>query len=166
MYGSVVSAGYSGALIYGGSTNNTSYIAGGGTGTGSILNFYKGTIASFPAFTSTTTRTSDLLISMSMPAGATSWIQVSSSNSVRVQLGVSNVPGGTATASGLATWFLMQNYFSGGTLTDLTIRSALIGTIGTIGSGADMEIYDNNIVSGNSYKSYGFYMNFPYDMTF
>jgi len=164
MYGSVVSAGYSGALIYGGTTLNYTYITGG-AGTGAtILNIYKGTIATFPSFTTMTSRSSDLLMAMSLPGGA-AYNQASSSNSVRVQIGISNVPGATASASGLATWFLLNNS-SAGTVTDLTVRSAIIGTVGTIGSGADMEVYDTNIVSGNSYKSLGFWINFPYDMTF
>jgi hypothetical protein len=164
VFTNVVSASSSAALIYGGGTGNPTYITCATIGA-TLLNIYKGTIATFPAFTTTTSRTADLLMTMSLGSPAVAYNTGTSSNSIRVQVGISNVPGATASASGLATWFLLNNSVTG-TVTDLTGRSAIIGTIGTIGSGADMEVYDTNIVSGNSYKSLGFWINFPYDMTF
>jgi len=61
-------------------------------------------------------------------------------------------PEATAILSGTATWFW---YVLNGT------RGAL-GTIGIIGSGADMEIRDTNIVAGRKYRLGHFYWTLGY----
>lgn len=143
------------------------FISGGTYAGNTALLIYKGTIANFSTFTNTTTRSSDLLINMPLAGGTNSYVDlgiITATNSRRFLCGRSSTPGGTATASGIASWFLLYNTVS--SVTDLTVGAALIGSIGLPGSGADMEIVDTNIISGNPYKCLGFYLNFPFDMTF
>lgn len=67
-----------------------------------------------------------------------------------------------AMLSGTATWFWKyqaSNY--DGTI----IVNQFIGTIGTIGSGADLELPDVNIVAGNPYRVRNFKLEFPTSWT-
>jgi hypothetical protein len=61
-----------------------------------------------------------------------------------------------ASASGTATWFigLSRGATSGGVPND-TIMQSFMGTVGAIGSGADLTLPSVNIVSGTSYKLVG-----------
>lgn len=127
-----------------------------------ILNVYKGTMpSSFSAFTNYDTRASDLLISFILP------VAISHSD-----LGTIGTGAGTtrryiiarhpenkvATANGVATWFLITQNFS----TSLTDKVAIMGTVGTPGSGADLVIPSVNITSGVNYQSLGLIINFPH----
>lgn len=38
----------------------------------------------------------------------------------------------------------------------ITVSPFVTGSVGTLGSGADLEIADKNIVAGQQYKSFGF----------
>lgn len=55
-----------------------------------------------------------------------------------------------ATASGTATWFWMITAQSDSSSS--TIFQQFIGTVGTQGSGADMEISNTTVTSGNPYR--------------
>lgn len=66
----------------------------------------------------------------------------------------------TATATGTATWFVMYNG-SGGVL-----YSNITGTIGTIGSGADLEMSSTSIVSGQQYRVNSFVLTLPSSWTY
>lgn len=66
----------------------------------------------------------------------------------------------TATATGTATWFVMYNYSSGGLYSNIT------GTIGTIGSGADLEMASTSIVSGQQYRVNSFVLTLPSSWTY
>jgi len=141
----------------------TTALCGGGLFGNTVINsllIYKGSIGSFPSFTNVSSRSSDLLLTMPMTMTA-SYLEESSSNSKRFLTGITASPGGTASATGTGSWFLLYNTWA----SDLTTGSALVGTVGTVGSGADLEIASTSIVSGNLYKCNGFYLNFPYDMT-
>lgn len=58
----------------------------------------------------------------------------------------------TAAATGTATWFWWVMYSSA---TTTTILNQVMGTVGLIGSGADIEIPNVNILAGNPYRISG-----------
>jgi hypothetical protein len=58
----------------------------------------------------------------------------------------------TASASGTAEWFWWISY---STSAPTTIFNQVFGTVGTIGSGADIEIPNVNIIAGNPYRISG-----------
>lgn len=62
-----------------------------------------------------------------------------------------------ATASGTATWFLLQSMINPSTICHLAI-----GNIGLPGSGADMEFSGTAVIQGSSYHITRFYLNFSY----
>lgn len=73
----------------------------------------------------------------------------------------------TATQSGIASWFFFGSALttteadalkagSTGNYNNVTVSPFVTGSIGTLGSGADLEIADKNIVAGQQYKSFGF----------
>ena len=67
-------------------------------------------------------------------------------------------PSKLATRSGTATWFLLQTRYSN------TVYGVVTGTIGPIGSGADLEITDNSIVTDGQTEytvPYGFQLYRP-----
>ena len=74
----------------------------------------------------------------------------------------------TAVGTGTATWFCLRRLVTTSTTTwdipdvnDLTDCAAVIGSVGAIGSGADLEVASTSIVSGNTYKSAGFLLTIP-----
>jgi hypothetical protein len=71
-----------------------------------------------------------------------------------------------ATASGVATWYwwTVRKVFS--LLDTDPFCHQIIGTIGIVGSGADLEISDVNLVSGNAYRVYNLRLNWPTTWTF
>ena len=132
-----------------------------------ILNIYKGTIESFPSFTNLTTRSSDLLISFSLPGGSSSFINLTNAVSTHLRMLVGRCLTSTAaSASGLASWFLLTRSTLHGGSTNLTTQAGVLGTVGLSGSGADLEIPQTTITSGQYYRSNGFYINLPLDYTF
>ncbi len=66
-----------------------------------------------------------------------------------------------AAASGIATWFVCG--YNGN---DFSNRSAVIGSVGVSGSGADLEIPTTSIVSGQNYRCNGFYLNLQLNFSF
>lgn len=163
--GVLVANGYTGAPI---TTSGAfpSTISGGGAAGSALLIIYKGTPENFATFTDRATRSSDVLITFSLPAAAGSYTDLGQINagaanaarSFKVGIALANQ---AASATGTATWFLMVR---AGT-TSLTDKGAFMGTVGTTGSGADMEIPSTSIVSGSNYQSNGFYFNFPQNWT-
>lgn len=65
-----------------------------------------------------------------------------------------------ATGTGTATWFLLETYSA-----TYGIGSQIVGTVGAIGSGADMELESASIVSGNPYRILGWKLQFPVSWT-
>lgn len=53
-----------------------------------------------------------------------------------------------ASASGIASWFAIINYYS----SNNGIYGFVTGSVGTTGSGADLIISDTNVVAGNQYR--------------
>jgi hypothetical protein len=72
-----------------------------------------------------------------------------------------------ATASGTATWFwwIIREMFSGSTGIGNNLCNQIIGSIGTPGSGADMEIPSVAIVSGQAYRVRNLVLSFPQTWT-
>jgi hypothetical protein len=73
-----------------------------------------------------------------------------------------NLPFVAASSSGTASWFYLKTHPYSGTAISATQNHGIIGTVGVIGSGADLEIAATNIVSGNQYRIVNFKMAFPY----
>ena len=73
-----------------------------------------------------------------------------------------------ATKSGLATWFCFSRQMNDSTnQTTMTMGAhSIIGDIGLIGSGADLELPDTNIVLGQNYRIDNFKINIPYSWTY
>lgn len=78
----------------------------------------------------------------------------------------------TAIASGVATWFWfgidlsdteakVYNASYSGNHTNLSGYMFVTGSIGGLGSGADLEIADVNVAAGSQYKSFGFNFHLP-----
>lgn len=135
--------------------------------------FYKGSVPTFASFTDQNTRADDLLLTLETPASNSSSSPINmvvgkTDTGVRFTFG--EVTTSTAaTGTGTATWFLMRNSQVTSTISafpytegDLTKVVAILGTVGAVGSGADLEIIDPNIVTGQMYKSSGLTINFPY----
>lgn len=151
------------------------FLAGGPAGA-TRLNVYSGGRPSIETISNLNNYASNLLISFSIPAWSATrsttgfFIDPSPaftspsalSNSIEytgatIYMGI--CPTFTAAASsGRATWFWFGNY---ATPTDLTGRSFVTGSIGLTGSNSDLEMADNNIVSGSLYKSFGFKFHLP-----
>lgn len=76
-----------------------------------------------------------------------------------------NLPLIAALASGTATWFYLKTHSYGQNSAASVIASTqihgIIGTVGEIGSGADLEIASTDIGSGNQYRLVNFKMAFP-----
>jgi hypothetical protein len=78
----------------------------------------------------------------------------------------------TAVGTGTATWFCLRRLVTTSTSTwdipdqyDLTDCAAIIGTVGAIGSGADIEVASTSITTGSTYKSAGFLLSIPSSYT-
>lgn len=73
-----------------------------------------------------------------------------------------------ATKSGLATWFCFSRQMNNtDNTTTITMGAhSIIGDIGLIGSGADLELPDTNIVLGQNYRIDNFKLNIPYSWTY
>lgn len=78
----------------------------------------------------------------------------------------------TAISSGIATWFWfgialtdteakVYNSSYTGNYNNLTGYQFVTGSVGILGSGADLEIADTSVVSGQQYKSFGFNFYIP-----
>lgn len=63
-----------------------------------------------------------------------------------------------ATASGVATWFWFGNYSSPNDLSDIAFT---IGSVGVLGSSADLQISDTTILAGDLFLSAGFNFTIP-----
>ncbi len=134
-----------------------------------VLDVFKGVPPdSFAGLTNTSARASDLLVSFQCGSDVNELIQSTGSHR-KFLIGKSMLNTATAVASGEATWFILRA--EGDTATspsnagDLVNVSALLGTIGVLGSGADVEISDVQIVAGQQYKSAGFLFSIPASYT-
>ena len=132
-----------------------------GGGSDIFLRIYSGLRPTWAALTDLNTRSSDLLLTISLPTGQSSWQDlgvVDDAKRFRIAIVTASV---TASTTGLATWFVLSTATS-----STTTRGALMGDVGGLGSGADLEIVSPNITSGLQYVSGGIYLNFPLSWTF
>jgi hypothetical protein len=134
----------------------------------SVLNIYQGAVPTFATLTDYSTRASDLLVTFNI-TGATSYSNLHLvGNQYRMILGINGTPK-AASASGIATWFLLiRSSGPAGVAVNTTLtldRAAMMGTVGLGGSGADIEVGDTDIVAGVNYTSTGIYFNFPVSWT-
>jgi hypothetical protein len=137
-------------------------LAGGAAGQNALY-IYKGSPpTSFSSFTDTSQRASDLLITFLSAALTTAVTDGGNVNNVSRRFTICKQPTAVAaTGTGTATWFLTCNIWD----TSLTNKSAIMGTVGGTGSGADLIFSNPNITAGTSYTSLGFNINFPYEWT-
>lgn len=128
-----------------------------------VLEIYRGTPETdFSTFTDASTRASDLLIRFGV--GVSSAVDTSggSTTARTFQIGRCLTPT-SATGTGSATWFLLRRNPGS---TGLTTVSAMLGTVGLTGSGADLQIPGSTaITAGTPYTSAGFLISFPVTMT-
>jgi hypothetical protein len=149
-----------------GAITTSSVISGSNAGLGVTISqifIYKGTQPDWTTLTDRSTRAADLLITMTLPNYAQSQPFTSIGlvgTSYRWLIG--KVPTPTAaSASGTASWFILCR---SGT-TSMTDKAALMGSVGVLGSGSDLEVPSTSIISGNNYTSAGIYMNMPLNWT-
>lgn len=71
-----------------------------------------------------------------------------------------------AIATGVATWFAYCTYDYAPPSTSGTLVQRIIGTVGTIGSGADLEMNTTSIVTGSQYRVYNFRIALPSTYTY
>jgi hypothetical protein len=69
----------------------------------------------------------------------------------------------SATASGTATWFW---WFSIDSFSNAISNQGVLGTVGLVGSGADLEIPSVDIVAGNPYRISNVVWRFPTTLTY
>lgn len=162
------------------STGRDKYLAGGPTDA-TILRIYKGAKPSIASLTNLSSYDSNLLISFSIPAFSATNVASSGMrflqngtnaanegyspdiNSTKTYDGFSMILGicptyTAATANGVATWFWFGRNYS---LTNLSDIAFVTGDIGSFGSGADLELHNTTIVSGDFYRSAGFKFEIP-----
>lgn len=132
----------------------------GAPGSAGLILIMKGTIpTNFTGLTSWGVRSSDVLVQYSR---LSSQINVSFPGN---NTALFSTPYNTASANGTATWFwLLSTQGSGGSTEP--IWNQIIGTVGTLGSGADMQISSTNIVSGQSYRVITAQLTFPVSWTY
>lgn len=73
-----------------------------------------------------------------------------------------------AIKTGVATWFCFCRNYWPPTNEAIKVMGAhcIIGDIGLIGSGSDLELPDTNILLGNNYRIDNFNINIPYSWTY
>lgn len=121
-----------------------------------VMTLYQGTRpADFTGLTNVSTYESDALITFDCSEAIA---DLSTTTNIEFQIGRSLTNATTATASGIATWFILRRNDGTGDLVNL---GAIMGDVGVTGSGADLVMDSTTIVSGNPYRTYGFYINFP-----
>lgn len=111
-----------------------------------FLRLMKGTVPTdFSGLTFLSSRSSDVLVSWDMPS-ATSW---STDNQKTYWL--NGTPLVYASTGGIATWLWLCSGWDPGGPTGSVIHQAVF-TVGTLGSGADFELLNTTVISGNGYR--------------
>lgn len=136
-----------------------------GNSYGSRLQIMKGTIpADFTTLVNTTSRSSDTLVHYRCGYyNGSFWENNFDPTVVKTTSIVINTTYVAAVAAGTATWFWK---FQATQLYSSTIVNQFIGTIGTVGSGADLELPDVNVIAGNPYRIRNFELQLPISWTY
>lgn len=122
-----------------------------------FINIYKGTVpVDFSTLTSATSRSADILISIATASTTNFYLtyQITSNPAVINSAYV------LASSSGTATWFRWYTALSS------NVIHQIIGTVGATGSGADLEIPNTSIVSGQPYRIQNLRLQFPSSWTY
>ena len=139
----------------------------GGSDGSYLLTIYKGVIESFPSFTARSSRSADVLITFSLPSAGSAYIYLPNDSSTHVRALIGRCLTSTAaSASGLASWFLVSRSLLHSGTDSLTTQTGIVGTVGLPGTGADLEVAQTTITAGNYYRCNGFYINLPLSYTF
>lgn len=153
------------------------YLAGGPSGA-TILRIYKGTKPAMSTLTNLSSHDSNLLVSFSIPAYSTTnvassgmrFLQTNATDTLSPEINETTTYSGfsmilgicptavQATGTGVATWFWFGRNYS---LTDLSDIAFVTGDVGGLGSGADLEVHNTTIESGEYYRSAGFKFEIP-----
>lgn len=99
----------------------------------------------FSGMSSTASRISDVLVSWSLNGVVGTWTELSGEPSIYL----TSTQRSSATQSGVATWLWWYNTFDSPS-TNIAHQAAF--TVGSLGSGAEFELIDINIVAGRGYK--------------
>lgn len=99
------------------------------------------TISSNPASSYVPSSAGECLVYWEYDGNWNSWSTYVTDAADNVSFHPNFFPSKLATRSGQATWFLLQTRYSS------TVYGAITGSVGPIGSGADLEITDPNIVT-------------------
>lgn len=158
--------GYPNALNAYGNPSQTVLLNGPtGNDYGSRLQIMKGTIpVDFATLVNTSSRSSDTLVHYRFGYyNGSTYENNFGPTVVKTTSIVINTDYVVAIATGIATWFwkfqATQTYAT-------TILNQFIGTIGTVGSGADLELPDVNVVAGNPYRIRNFELQLPTSWTY
>lgn len=125
------------------------------------LMLMQGTIPALPNLTSINSRISDILVRCSNYDGSYGSPNTMFSATFNGSLATFNTQYTSASASGTATWFWGVTVLTNLNTNTNPLYQQFIGTVGTVGSGADLEMADVNIVSGQAYRFANLKINFP-----
>lgn len=110
----------------------------------------KGTVPSnFSGITRVVNRSSDILVSWKLDSVLGTWTEVSD----QPEIYLTSTQRSNADQSGVATWLWWYNIVNdaGGAVGDIIGQQAVF-TVGNLGSGAEFELIDTNIVASRGYK--------------
>lgn len=117
-----------------------------------FIRIMKGTIPTdFSGLTVASSRSTDVLLQV-LASDTTYYNITSNINPIVINTNLK-----AAIASGIATWFWVGCYYNSNNI----ILNQFLGNVGVTGSGADLEIADTNIISGNQYKVVNLRIDFP-----
>jgi len=142
---------------------------------GALFYIMKGAIPTdLSAITNFSDRSADVLCAFD----ATHWSSVNNVNDfansqVSVRPAIINSVYNVASQSGQATWFWwVVRYWAGNHFVNSTAEGLpcfvhqIAGTVGTSGSGADLELPSTDIISGQTYRVYNFRVQLPSTWTY
>ena len=130
----------------GGTPARCGLIGPGASSAYGMMFILKGSVpTNFGGLTSWGVRSSDVLLQFTKAAGEI-FLNFPGNNTVNFNTIYKN-----ASASGTATWFWIMTTRGSGSSGE-TIFQQMIGTVGTQGSGADMEISSTTVTSGQPYR--------------
>ena len=127
----------------------------------SSISIMKGTVPTdFTALTSYNSRSADVLATFSSTSSSFAPV-INTTNPINI-----TTPFSQATATGTATWFWLTvigepyapSYSN-------VIQQQLFGTVGILGSGADLELANVNLTSGTAYSITNLRLRFPTSWT-
>lgn len=127
------------------------------------IDICKGTVPTdFSTLTAYNSRSTDILVTFKSNYPDKKFLNASSL-STGGPLELASNPS-AASQSGTATWFILRTYSPLDAAVNLFHQ--VIGTVGTVGSGSDLEISSTSIVSGSSYRILALKFQIPTSYTY